>query len=93
LDLCVEDEHKSPASSSDHVGQAALEESRRTFVLSDFPEAIHRSGVHFVRTAGLHHESPSHGVQRVGEEAGANSYDLSEEPHLEDASVLLVGEE
>ena len=45
LDLVVEDEHESATSTSDDVGEAALEEGLGTLVLIDLLEAIDGTGV------------------------------------------------
>ena len=91
--LGVEYEHKSTASSSEDVGESSLEESTTTFVKIDSLEAVHSALVHFLLTAGVHHESTTDGIKRVGSDASTDSDDLSEGPHGEDVGLLGIGEE
>ena len=93
LSLGVEDEHKSTASTSEDVGERSLEESETTFISVDSLEAVHSAIVHFLFTAGVHHESTTDGIKRIGSDASADGDDLSEGPHGEDVGLLGIGEE
>ena len=90
LDAIVEDEHKSTASASDDVGQAALEErSDTTLVGIDLAEAVHGAVVQLVLAslAGGHHESPPDGVKRVGDDTSEDGDELGEHPLREDVRL------
>jgi hypothetical protein len=95
LELVVEDEHKSATGSSDDVGEASLEESAWSLVLEDLPEAVHGTVVHGVSSGltSVHHESSSHGIERVRDNTGTNGDDLGETPLVEDTGLLEVLEE
>ena len=93
LELVVEDEDESATSSSDNVGEAALEEGLATLVLVDLPEAVHGARVEEISSARLHHKSTSNGVEGVGSNTGSDSDELSEAPHGEEVSLLGIGEE
>lgn len=92
LNLLVEDEDKSTTGASENVGEGALEESSGTFVGEDLLEAVHGAVVHLLGSARVHHESTSHGIERVGDDTGGNGDNLSEGPHHEDVSVLGIRE-
>jgi hypothetical protein len=94
LDLGVEHKHEGTTGTTENVGKGTLEESSHTFVGSNLTEAIHSTSVLDVGTGftGLHHQSTTDGIKRVGGNAGANGDDLSEAPHGEDISGLGIGE-
>jgi len=93
LDLGVEDEHKGATSASDDVGSGSLEESFGAFVLENSGEAVSGAGVHLLLSAGVHHHSASHGVERVRDNARQDGDSLSESPHDEKVGVLSIREE
>lgn len=93
LELVVEDEDESATSTSDDVGEAALEEGLATLVLVDLLEAIDGACVEEVSSAGLHHESSSDGIEGVRGNTGGDSDELSEGPHGEEVSLLGIGEQ
>ena len=92
LDLGVEDENESTSSASKDVGKGSLEESLGTLVGEDSLEAVGGTSVHLLGSSGVHHESSSDGIKRVGDDAGTDSDDLSEAPHSEDVSLLGIWE-
>ena len=92
LDLGVEDENESTTGTSEDVGEGSLEESLGTFVGEDSLEAVDGTSVHLVGSSGVHHESSSDGIKRVGDDAGADGDDLGEGPHGENVSLLGIWE-
>jgi hypothetical protein len=88
LDLVVEDEHQGTTGTSDDVGEGSLEEGFGTFVLKDFLEAIDGASVHDIGSSRLHHESSSHGIERIRSNTSGDCYGLSEGPHDEEVSLL-----
>jgi len=93
LDLGVEDEDEGTTGTSDNVGEGALEESLGTFVSSNSLEAVQSAVVHLLLSTGVHHESTSDGIKRIGNDTGADGDNLSEGPHGEDVSILGIREE
>jgi uncharacterized protein with ACT and thioredoxin-like domain len=93
LDLGVEDEDESATGASDDVGEGALEEGAGAFVSENLFKAVSSVVVHLVGAARVHHESATHGVKRVRDDASADGNALGEAPHGEHGSSLGVGEE
>jgi len=92
LDLGVEYEDEGTTGASDNVGEGALEESSGTFVSSNSLEAVHSAVVHLLLSTGVHHESTSDGIKRIGNDTGAYGDKLCEGPHGEDVSILGIRE-
>lgn len=78
LQLIVEHEHQSTTSTTQDVGEGALEEGRSTFLLANLDPAIESVLVHDVGlgTARLHHHASSDGVEWIGDDAGSRRHNL-----------------
>jgi hypothetical protein len=94
LDLSIKHQHEGTTGTTENVGKGTLKESSGAFVRRDLSEAIHSTSVLDVGTGftGLHHQSTTDGIKRVGGDAGTNSNDLGEHPHGKDVSGLGIGE-
>lgn len=92
LQLIVEYEHKSTTSTTQDVGESALEEGRRSFLLGDLDPAVEGVLVHDIGlgTTGLHHHTSSDGIEWIGDDTGGCGYNLSDGPRDEDRGVLRV---
>ena len=95
LDLVVEDESKSTTCTSEDVAKASLEESSTSLIGVDLLEAIESSVIHGFDSSlsGVHHESSSHGIERVSDDTSSDGDDLCESPHGEEVSFLNIYEQ
>lgn len=84
LDLVVEYEYESATSSSEDVGEGTLEERAGTLSGVDLSPAVHGAGVCPLgdRSTGLHHHTPSHGVEGVGHDTGHSGHHLDTTNYL-----------
>jgi hypothetical protein len=92
LDLIVQHKHESATSSSQHVGESALEEGVGSFDLGNLGPAV--QGV-LVLTFGnwatrLHHHSSTNGVERIRDDTGHGGDGLSDQPGDHQRGVLRV---
>ena len=80
LDLIVEDENESTTGTSEDVGKASLEESSTSLIGVDLLDAIESSVMHGISSSlsCVHHESSSHGIERVRDDTSSDGDDLCE---------------
>lgn len=78
LQLIVEHEHQSATSTTQDVGEGALEEGGGSFLLADLDPAVQGVLVHDIGlgTARLHHHASSDGVEWIGDDAGGCRHNL-----------------
>lgn len=78
LDLIVKYEYKSTASTTENVGESALEEGAGTFCLGDCGPAVHGALVQNFRlgTSRLHHHTPTYCVEWIGYNTSDGGYNL-----------------
>lgn len=78
LDLVVEYEYESASGTSEHVGEGSLEEGVGALCLGDVAPTVHGAGVRPLGhwATGLHHHTPPHCVEGVGDNTGDSGYNL-----------------
>lgn len=78
LDLVVEYEYKSTTSTTEDVGESALEEGVTSLGLVDRGPAVEGALVQDLGlgTSGLHHHTPTHGVEWIGHDTSDGGYSL-----------------
>lgn len=78
LDLVVEYEYKGTTSTTENVGEGALEEGTSALSLGDRGPAVHGALVQNFRlgTARLHHHTPTYGVEGIGYDTSNGGYNL-----------------
>lgn len=93
FEFVVEYEYEGTAGTAEDVGESSFEESASAFGLGDDRPAVHGVLVDDFGfgSAGLHHHSPTHGVEGVGDDTGAGGDDLSDTPGDEETGLLGVG--
>jgi len=94
LDLIVENEHQGTTSSTENVGEGALEESIGAFVLGDLLPAVEGASVHNFRALAtrLHHETTTDSVEGIRDDARYGGHALSNSPGYDEACALGVGQ-
>ena len=92
LDSVVQHQHNGASGSSDNIAASSLEECLNTFFFSNHTEAVHGSLIEDILSARLHHQTTTHGVKRVGNDARDDCYNLGEHPHHHDVHILGVSE-
>ena len=93
LDVIVHHENKSTAGSTDGVTQSTLEEGPGTFVDGNLLPAVKGRLVHNVRATSLHHHTTTDGIEGVRNDTGGGGDALSDQPSVEEGSVLGILED
>jgi len=93
LDFIVEYQDECTSSTTEHVGEIALEERRGALLLADLAPAVDGVLVHDVPSlaAGLHHHTTTNSVEWIRDDARNGSDGLSNRPTDEDVGVLGIG--
>lgn len=82
LDFVVEHQHDGTASTSEDVGEGSLEEGSSTFLFGDSGPAVSCALVDdfALGSARLHHHTPTHSIEGIGNNTGHSGYSLCNSP-------------